>query len=131
MAEFLADEDVSLRLNAALRLLGHEVTTVRQIDTSKSGSGISDREVLLYAIERTWIVLTCNEKHFRRLHREIGWHSGIVAINQENDGDKLARLAKLIDSELKAAAKVRGRFFKLELPTKEKGISRRKHRRKL
>ena len=119
MAEFLADEDVPMRLNAALRLLGHEVTTVRQIDTSKSGSGISDRDVLLFALERSWIVLTCNDKHFRRLHREIAWHCGIVAVRQENDGDKLTKLAKLIDSELKGAARVRGRYFVMELPMKE------------
>src|SRR5436190_16343262 len=130
MAEFLADEDGPLRLNAALRLLGHNVTTVRKIDTSKSGSGISDRDVLLYAIERSWIVLTCNQKHFRRLHEEIGWHCGIVAVTQENDSDRLAKLAKFIDLEIKAAAKIRGQFLQVDLRTKQKGARKLKHRPK-
>lgn len=130
MAEFLADEDVPTRLNAALRLLGHEVTTVRQIDSSKSGSGISDRDVLLYAIERSWIVVTCNERHFRRLNREIPWHSGIITVGHENDSQRLSKLARHIDAEFKAAAKIRGRFFRMELPPKDQAKARLKCRRK-
>src|SRR4051812_39992850 len=114
MAQILADEDVPARLSAELRLLGHAVTMVRQIDSSKSGSGISDRGVLTYAMERSWIVLTLNERHFRRLHKDIGWHSGIVIVKPENDGKRLTRLAKCIDVKLKSADDVRGRLFTID-----------------
>jgi len=105
MAEIFADEDVPYRLQDCLRRLGHAVTTVRQFCEDKAGDAWPDEEVLRFACERRWIVLTFNVTDFQQLAAYHPGHFGIVLAEVEDDKKAQARR---IDQLLRAAVDVRG-----------------------
>lgn len=101
MARLYADEHVPIRILNALRRLGHDVVSVRQTDTSKSGDSTPDELVLQYAAAQQRIVLTFNEDDFRRLHEQNARHAGIICCN--DPGQKAEKkIARRIDAFLKA-----------------------------
>lgn len=99
-ARLLADEHFDFEVVASLRAKGHDITTVRRMNESKSGDGWTDEDVLRIAIQHQRILLTDNVKDFRRLHRIMHWHEGIVACSPEDDAQAKA---DRIDSLLRDA----------------------------
>jgi hypothetical protein len=110
MARFLADEQYPARIQMRLRRLGHDVVSIRQFDSDKSGSGISDHDVLRIAVGEDRILLTLNRKHFQALHdsRGFGRHRGIIAC-QRDDANPAAQ-AKAIDELVKSMMHMHGQF---------------------
>jgi hypothetical protein len=118
MAELLADEDVSYRLNDELRALGHTVIPVRTVSGSKRGSGKSDNWVFDYAQARKMIVVTGNEDDFVKIHAENPGHYGIITVPVTRD---MKRLAKRIDAEIKARRqRLNGEFLPIRLARKKR-----------
>jgi predicted nuclease of predicted toxin-antitoxin system len=64
MAFLYADEQFPLPIVKLLRDLGHDVLTVQE----SGNSGLSDPEVLEFAIVNERTVLTQNRRDFKRLH---------------------------------------------------------------
>ena len=85
-----ADEDFALPVVAALRQRGHDV--LRAQDDGRSG--FQDSLILARAHEQGRVVLTCNRRHFERLHRQGHTHSGIISCKSIDD---FASLATRID----------------------------------
>ena len=91
MARLLADEQFPARAVDKLRLLGHDVLTVRQIDEDKSGDGKDDKTVLEIARDLNRTVLTLNRKDFKSLHGLFPWHAGIICCVVDPHPDKQAK----------------------------------------
>jgi hypothetical protein len=78
MADLFADEHVPPQVLYWLRRLGHNCPLVRQYCEDKSGDAWDDIDVLRFAAERKWAVLTFNARHFLALAAANPWHHGIV-----------------------------------------------------
>src|SRR5689334_6054943 len=100
MAHIFADEDVPYRLQDCLRLLGHQVATVRQFCVDKSGDAWMDAAVLKFACERQWTVLTFNVDDFTQLAAQSPGHFGIILGEVESNVKSQARrINKLIRAQ--------------------------------
>jgi predicted nuclease of predicted toxin-antitoxin system len=86
MARLFADEDFYYPVVEQLRALGHDVLTVQE--AGQSGQG--DVAILAFAVGQGRAVLTCNRRHFKRLHRQAAPHHGIVVCTRDNDYPALA-----------------------------------------
>jgi hypothetical protein len=75
VSRLFADENFPLPVVEELRVLGHDVLTM--YETGKAGQGVSDAEVLEYAVAERRTILTLNRKHFVQLHRQRPNHAGI------------------------------------------------------
>lgn len=117
MADILADEHIDPRICADLRLLGHRVETVRSYSSSKSGDGWSDEEVLKFAIDHKFSVLTANESDFCQLAKKYGWHYGLIIINPDHPPRETA---KRIDSAVRDNSPIRSKIIKLTTPPKKR-----------
>jgi len=127
MADIFADEDVPFRLQDCLRLLGHTVITVRQFCVDKSGDSWPDVEVLRFACERRWSVLTFNVDDFLRLAARHPGHFGIILGEVETDKEAQARR---INRLLRAASDLRGKVIDARPSALEKGRKGRRGPRK-
>lgn len=100
MARLYADEHFPVAIVYVLRRLGHDVITVRETGMSKTGEGTPDELVLQYAARQQRIVLTFNERDFRRLHGQNARHSGILCC-PEPSAAAAKKVARQIDRFLK------------------------------
>jgi hypothetical protein len=110
MAQFLADEHVDPRICADLRLVGHEVETVRGYSASKTGDGWPDEQVLKFAIDKKLAIITSNECDFCRLAKTYTWHYGIILVNPDHPPDQVA---KRIDAAARSQSSLRSTIIKL------------------
>ncbi len=83
MARLFADENFPLPVVNELRRFGHDVETV--VEAGFAGRGVSDSDVLEYAVAKGRAVLTLNRKHFIQLHRQRSEHAGIVVCTADRD----------------------------------------------
>ncbi|GAB4439263.1 MAG: DUF5615 family PIN-like protein [Anaerolineae bacterium] len=83
MAYLYANENFPHKVVSALRILGHDVLTVQE--AGNAGQGISDEEVLAFAIQSNRAVLTINRRDFIRLHSTYPDHAGIIVCTQDVD----------------------------------------------
>jgi hypothetical protein len=94
----LLDECMDLELVGSLRARGFTVESAQL-----SGLRATDDEVVLdHAARRGWVLITHNERHFRRQHhrrlQQGGSHSGIVCVSQVGPIERLTvRVAMLLD----------------------------------
>jgi hypothetical protein len=96
-ARLLADEHFDVEVVAALSSKGHDIVTVRRMNQNKRGDGWTDEDVLRIAKEHNRVLLTDNIKDFRKLHRSMHWHEGIVACASEHDAQaKADRIDQLL-----------------------------------
>jgi hypothetical protein len=96
-ARLLADEHFHVEVVAALSLKGHDITTVRRMNESRSGDGWTDEDVLRIATQHNRVLLTDNIKDFRKLHRTMHWHEGIVVCAVEDDSQgKADRIDRIL-----------------------------------
>ncbi len=114
-ARFYADESFAIRTVFAIRLLGHDVRTVRQDCEDKRGDSMDDSIVLRVATSQERIVLTYNATDFRAEHKRFRKHKGIMLCNPNMDSKKTA---KLID-EIVKAGRVDGQVVNVIPPPKK------------
>lgn len=95
MVYFFADENFPLPVVEHLQELGHAVMTLQ--DAGKANISLSDSEVLTLAVEHQSILLTMNRRHFIQLHKEGGFHKGIVVCTFDPN---FQALAERIDAAL-------------------------------
>ena len=84
MARFYTNENFVLQVVTELRRLGHDVIT--SLEAGKANSAVPDAEVLAHAVSDGRILLTCNRRHFLRLHqhRTVD-HQGIILCTFDPD----------------------------------------------
>ena len=75
MANLYADEQFPLPIVVLLRELNHNIITVQEA----GNAGLSDPEVLEFAINNGRAVLTQNRRDFIKLHSQNPNHAGIIA----------------------------------------------------
>jgi hypothetical protein len=92
MANLYADEDFSHRAVVELRSLGHDVLTIQE--AGQGSQGVTDIQVLAYAIALGRAVLTHNRRHFIRLHTTSRPHRGIVVCTRD-DADPIALAGRI------------------------------------
>lgn len=80
---FYSDENFPQIAALELERLGHDVLTA--LADGKANQEISDEEVLARATELERAVLTLNRLHFKRLHKFIPNHFGIVICTYDPD----------------------------------------------
>jgi predicted nuclease of predicted toxin-antitoxin system len=86
MVRFYADEQFPYRIVEVLRELGHDILTVQAADNR----GLSDEEVLAFAIQENRAILTFNRRHFIRLHNQQPNHAGIIVCKDDPDREGIA-----------------------------------------
>ncbi|BBD59999.1 hypothetical protein NIES2109_27920 [Nostoc sp. HK-01] len=88
MARFYADEQFPFPVVELLRNLGHDVLTVQE--AGKADQGISDEEVLAFAVSQERSILTINRDDFIRLHRRNDNHLGIIVCTNNRNWEQFA-----------------------------------------
>ncbi|ALF54177.1 hypothetical protein ACX27_17175 [Nostoc piscinale CENA21] len=88
MARFYADEQFPFPVVELLRNLGHDVLTVQE--AGKAEQGISDEEVLAFAVSQERAILTINRDDFIRLHRRNDNHFGIIVCTNNRNWEQFA-----------------------------------------
>jgi uncharacterized protein with PIN domain len=111
MALIYANENLPLRVVAALRVLGHDVLTTSE--AGNAGKAIPDDEVLAFAVQHQRVVVTLNRKHFIRLHNQHSEHYGIMVCSFDLDYDALARR---IHEAIIAEPHIRSRLLRINRP---------------
>ncbi len=89
MADLYANENFPLPVVECLRELGHDVLT--SLEAGTANQRISDEGVLAFATRSGRAVLTYNRIDFKRLHRRLVSHAGIVICTSDGDFVALAR----------------------------------------
>ena len=108
MARLYADENVPLEVVERLRALGHDVLTAHE--AGQANQRIEDDAVLRFAAGINRSVLTINRKDFKRLHRELPTHSGIVICTESRD---YPAFAGRIDTAITEAGDFANRLLKI------------------
>jgi hypothetical protein len=88
MARLYADENFDYPVVEELRRLGHDVLTAQE--AGQGGQRIPDPAVLAFATADRRAVLTLNHRHFKRLHRQVMSHAGIISCTRDDDSGALA-----------------------------------------
>jgi hypothetical protein len=89
------DEHIQISLAEALGARGIDVLTTQEAHNT----GLEDAEQLGFATDQNRVLLSCNTRHFARIHHQ--WmrvrrpHAGIVLSDQISIGIVLRRLMKL------------------------------------
>ncbi len=89
MARLYADEDFSRLVVEELRRIGHDVLTVQE--AGQANRGVTDLEIMTFAIGQGRAVLTFNRRHFIRLHAQVQPHFGILVCTRDDDAMALAQ----------------------------------------
>jgi hypothetical protein len=93
-----ADEDVDARVIGALRKRGFDVVTAREAGLLGRG----DDEHMDHAAIAGRVLLTCNRRHFRRLHAQLQragqLHPGVALLPKSSNVERMVvRAAMLLD----------------------------------
>jgi hypothetical protein len=108
MAILYADEDFSYPVVQRLRQLGHDLLTAHE--ASRAGQGITDKEVLAFAIAAGRAVVTFNRRHFIRLHSEVSSHAGIIVCTRDDD---VLALANRIHQQLQRIPTLQNQLLRI------------------
>ncbi|AFY44991.1 DUF5615 family PIN-like protein [Nostoc sp. PCC 7107] len=105
MARLYTDEQFPRIVSELLRTMGHDVLTVQE--AGNDNLGISDEEVLAFAIRDNRAVITLNRQDFVRLHRANSEHFGIIVCTNDTDRNRMAiRINEALVSEESLAGKL-------------------------
>ncbi len=113
MVRFYADEQFPLPVVELLRTFGHDVLTVQE--AGNADQGISDEEVLAFAISQKRSILTINRDDFIRLHRRHSNHSGIIVCTNNRNWEQFAGR---IDKAVTAEETLQGKLIRVVRPAK-------------
>jgi predicted nuclease of predicted toxin-antitoxin system len=107
-----ADENFPLRVVEELRRLGHDVLTA--LEDGRANQSIVDPEVLTRATELGRALLTLNRIDFKRLHRQMPGHAGIVICTEDPDRARQAERIAAAIAESGTLTGVLVRVYRLE-----------------
>jgi len=110
MVDISADEQFPLAVVKLLRSFDHDVLTVQE----SGNAGISDPDVLAFAINNQRVVLTQNRRDFIRLHRLNPNHAGIIICTEDRN---LAGLAVRIHEAISAEENLVGKLIRVKRPS--------------
>lgn len=88
MGRLYADEQFPYEVVEHLRSFGHDVLTVQE--AGNANLKIPDDRVLDFAGSNERVVLTLNRKDFKRLHKSLPDHAGIIICTDDEDRMALA-----------------------------------------
>jgi predicted nuclease of predicted toxin-antitoxin system len=91
MSFLYADEQFPYEVVEHLRSFGHDVLTVQE--AGNANLKIPDDRVLDFAGSNERVVLTLNRRDFKRLHKSLPSHAGIIICT--DDGDRMALAARI------------------------------------
>ena len=109
-----ADENFPLRTVEELRRLGHDVLTV--LADGRANQSIPDKDLLARAMEIGRTLLTINRLDFKRLHRQMPDHAGIIICTE--DPDRVGQAQRVAASIAEAGA-LRGRLLRVYRPARK------------
>jgi len=109
--ELYADENFPLRVVEELRRLGHDVLTA--FEDGRANQSIIDRDLLARATAINRALLTLNRIDFKRLHRQMPDHAGIIICTE--DPDRLGQ-AKRITAAIAEMVDLRGKLIRVYRP---------------
>lgn len=84
--QLYADEDFPFPTVERLRQLGHDVLTAQE----DGRTATPDPDVLARAYALGRALLTCNRRHYEKLHRQGVPHNGILSAKQDPNHSALA-----------------------------------------
>ena len=111
MARLYSNENFPLPVVEELLRLGHDVLTLQE--TGKAGQGVTDEAVLAFVCAEGRALVTLNRKHFIRLHRQQGNHSGIIVCTVDPD---FVGLARRIHEAIEAQSQLAGQLIRINRP---------------
>lgn len=102
MLKIYADECFPVEVSLRLRAIGYDIRTCQE--EKQDRKGISDENVMQYAIQRQRAVITCNMSDFKHLHKkftkEKKQHFGIIACTENlNVNDFVARINSALQGQ--------------------------------
>ncbi len=109
-----ADENFPLRTVDELRRLGHDVLTA--LEDGRANQSIPDEDLLARATEIGRALLTLNRLDFKRLHRQMPDHAGIIICTE--DPDRVGQ-AERVAASIAEAGELRGRLLRVYRPARK------------
>lgn len=106
-----ADENFPLRVVEELRQLGQDVLTA--FEDGRANQSLADIDLLARATDIGRALLTLNRIDFKRLHRQMPNHAGIIICTE--DPDRLGQ-AQRIAASLAESSELRGRLIRVYRP---------------
>jgi predicted nuclease of predicted toxin-antitoxin system len=103
-----ADENFPLRVIEELRQLGFDVLTA--FEDGRANQSITDQAVLARASELGRAILTLNRRDFKRLHRQLPNHAGIIICKE--DPDRKGQASRIVES-VTGTEDLRGRLIRV------------------
>lgn len=108
-----ADENFPLRTVEELRRLDHDVLTA--MEDGRANQSLRDPDVLARATEIGRALLTLNRIDFKRLHREMPDHAGIIICTE--DPDRIGQALRVTTSIVEAG-ELRGKLIRVYRPSR-------------
>jgi predicted nuclease of predicted toxin-antitoxin system len=113
MTRLYADEQFPRKVSELLRTMGHDVLTVQE--AGNANQGISDDEVLIFAVKDNRTVITLNRQDFIQLHNSSSEHIGIIVCTNDVDRN---RMATRINQAIIASEPLPGKLIRVVRPAK-------------
>lgn len=111
MARLYTNENFPRRIAEMLRIPGHDVLTVQE--AGNANQGISDEDVLAFAVQVDRAIVTINRRDFIRLHHQRPDHKGIIVCTQDPD---LQGQAERIDQAIQSVESLAGLLLRVNRP---------------
>lgn len=108
MAKLYSNENFPKAVVEHLRALDHEVLTA--FESGRSNQSIPDEQVLAFATQGGYAVLTQDRDDFRYLHGQNPDHEGIIICTVNSDDQDFARK---IDAAVTAAGPLKGKLVRV------------------
>jgi predicted nucleic acid-binding protein len=108
VAKLYSNENFPKAVVEHLRALDHEVLTT--FESGRANQSIPDEQVLAFAAQGGYAVLTQDRQDFKRLHRGNADHEGIVICTVNSDDQALAGK---IDAALKDEGPLKGKLVRV------------------
>jgi hypothetical protein len=113
-ARLLADVHFDVHAIKRLRALGYQVEEARLFRGQQHRNRMSDEQLLQYALTKRMPILTDNRVDFRKLHRAMPWHEGIVACPHYRDAvQKANRIHTLLERTKHKNGRFTGEWMRL------------------
>jgi hypothetical protein len=113
-ARLLADVHFDVHVCERLRAIGYAIVEARLFRGQKHCNRMSDQDILAFALSRRIPVLTDNVSDFRKLHKSMPWHEGIVACREYDNFEKKAnRIHSLLERHMLRNGRHTGKWMRL------------------
>ncbi len=113
MARLYVDEQFPKKVSELLGIMGHDVLTVQE--AGNANQGISDDQVLVFAIADNRTVITLNRQDFIQLHKISPDHIGIIVCTTDTDRH---RMATQIHEAIAVSEPLLGKLIRVIRPAK-------------